>query len=662
MAKKSSKGRERPAEAASAGAGPGRSAGDDVRRVDERVGAGLFVAGLVFLGISAVMSLMLVLDHIGGLSLPGCGEGSPCAEAAASVWGRVPGVNWPVSFLGLAYFAGALAAWLGSRHGIPPAFGNVARLGALISLGFVVVIFVEGHVCHYCLAAHAGNLAFWIVMERSRRSAVASWRPVVMMALVFIAASAVLGTTEWREKKIVEAKQEEALAESTEQIIAAVEKAARASRDAAESPSSAEQGREAAAAGPGGAASERAGSPEAGQRPWEGGFRGRYLYGPEEAPVRLVMITDYQCVDCNRIEEEVREMLHQREDVSLSVKYFPMCTDCNRHFKKNKHPNACWAARAAETAGILAGNDGFWRMHFWLFDQDGGFTNAELNSGLAELGFDRTEFLEVMRSAQTLELVQSDIEEAVWLGLHYTPMVFINGVELKGVFAKNAVPRAVAAVAAKNPPAMTHDNDQPPPASEKYIGDWREKRARRMPPDQYPWARGTQEATLRIVVWGDYQEPFSAEAVAIIERLIAGRTDVYYSFRHYPINTECNPATQADKHPLACRASKAAEAAGRMGGLEGYWIMHHWLMENQEQFGDASVRQAAEGMGLDGDAFMATMEDPAVAEAIAEDCRAGKQMGLRSIPMIFVNGKHVPRWHVEGVNILELIITEAGQG
>jgi protein-disulfide isomerase len=339
-----------------------------------------------------------------------------------------------------------------------------------------------------------------------------------------------------------------------------------------------------------------------------------------------------------------------------------MCPDCNPNFKKNKHPNACWAARAAEAAGILGGNDGFWRMHFWLFDHDGGFTNQVMRSGLVELGFDPTEFIEVMRSNQTLELVQADIEEGVWLGLHYTPMVFINGVELKGVFARNAVPRAVAAVAAENPPPMTHDNDQPQPASEKYNSDWRGQRVRRMPPDQHSWARGTDDAKLHIVVWGDYQEPFTAEAVGRIEGLIAGRSDVYYSFRHYPINKECNPSTQLDKHPLACRASRAVEAAGQLGGLEVYWRMHDWLMANQKQFSDELAVQVAEGLGLDGGAFLAAMDSSGVAEAIVEDCRAGKLLGLRSIPMIFINRKFVPRWRAVGGDILGGIIEEAGRG
>ena len=53
------------------------------------------------------------------------------------------------------------------------------------------------------------------------------------------------------------------------------------------------------------------------------------------------------------------------------------------------------------------------------------------------------------------------------------------------------------------------------------------------------------------------------------------------------------------------------------------------------------------------------MEQPEVAAAIAEDAQAGKRLGLRSIPMVFVNGKFVPRWQLDGRSMLGEIVEEA---
>ena len=67
----------------------------------------------------------------------------------------------------------------------------------------------------------------------------------------------------------------------------------------------------------------------------------------------------------------------------ISIRYFPFNSDCNPFVTKTLHSNACWAARAAETAGMLWGPEGFWKMHVWLFDRRGVFeTTRELEEGI----------------------------------------------------------------------------------------------------------------------------------------------------------------------------------------------------------------------------------------------------------------------------------------
>jgi protein-disulfide isomerase/uncharacterized membrane protein len=605
-----------------------------------KVHGGRLILGSLFLALSAAMSLMLVLDHFGGISLPGCGVGSPCAKAAASAWGRLPGTSWPVSFVGLAYFTGMLLAWLLSGGGVPSALRAIARIGVLVSVMYVIAIGIGGYGCWYCVAAHAGNFAFWIILELTRISPRAPARPIGALAGVFVCSSVILGAAEWSEQKSELEKRESDLAKSTSKIIEAT------SRQAVEA-----------------AATEKTPAQQAQKesRPWQGGFTGRYRYGPEKAPIRIVMMSDYQCVDCYRIENDVKAVLDRYKDVvSLSAKHFPMCKDCNDHFQNNNmHPNACWAARAAEAAGILKGNDGFWQMHFWLFEHRGTFTNEELTKGLTELGYNPQEFINVMTSAETLRRVKGDVEEGIWLGLHYTPMIFINGVELFGVFAPNAVGRAVEALAAKNPPAMTCELDQPPPAATKMVRDWEQQPFIPPPTDRQSWARGPADAKVKVTMWGDYQEPNTAAADAIIRKFAAGGQGAHYSFRHYPVNQSCNPECQVTKFPNTCRAHAAAEAAGAIGGLDAYWKMHQWLMSHQADFSEESLKKAAGEMGLDAAAFFKAMDSQEVRAAISEDEHAAKTMGLTGVPHIVINGQYVPRFGTEGKSVLDQILERA---
>jgi hypothetical protein len=110
-------------------------------------------------------------------------------------------------------------------------------------------------------------------------------------------------------------------------------------------------------------------------------FTGRYLYGPEEAPIRIVIFAGYQCQDCYTIEQQLVSLMQTRSDINVSMKHFPFCKDCNPYMSRTMHANGCWAARAAEAAGILWGKDGFWKMHQHLFSKRGSFQSVvELTS------------------------------------------------------------------------------------------------------------------------------------------------------------------------------------------------------------------------------------------------------------------------------------------
>ena len=116
---------------------------------------------------------------------------------------------------------------------------------------------------------------------------------------------------------------------------------------------------------------------------------------------------------------------------------------------------------------------------------------------------------------------------------------------------------------------------------------------------------------------------------------------------------------------------QAAAAAGRLGGEASYWLMHVWLMENRKRFSDETLAAAATEMGLDADALLAEMDSDAVRDAITDDIAAGEKLprlrlgvrpGLYAIPTIFVDGRYVPRWRLEGHPVLETILQQAADG
>lgn len=644
---------------------------------DPRAGAFVFAAGVVFLLVSVVTSLLLVLQHFGGLALPGCGEGSACAEAARSAWGKVPGIGWPVSHLGLAYFLAVLVMWIVVRGAVPRGLRYLVRFGVLISLAFCAVILIKWMVCKYCVAAHVGNFAFWITMELVRGRSSAFRRAALLTAFLFVDTTIVLGVLEWVVRAKVSATAEADRTTSVQQMIERSrlpEKPTPPTTSSTTPPSPAthaadpKSGSSAVPAVAPATMPASASPPVAQTYTPDAPFIGRYPHGPLEAPIRIVMFTGYQCPDCLSIERQVDRLLSD-PNICISIKHFPFNSDCNPNVGRSMQPNGCWAAYAAEAAGILWGAEGFWKMHKWLFARRGVFqTVEELEGGIRELGYDPAGFVNAMNSEEVKRRVREDCAEAERLGLHFTPMIFINGVELKGWGARDALLRTVDQVLATNPPPRSAAHDQPPLAIEKYVADWRDQPVQQFPPDQRTWRLGPADAAIDIVVWADYEELHSSRADKRIRDFVAGRKDARYTFRHFPFGKECNPTMTDDRHPHACAAARAAEAAGTLAGADGYWRMHAWLMDHWDKLGPDSWKLAATELGLDPAALLAAMERQDVKDAVTEDLEAGRKLprlrygvppGIFGIPSVFVNGKWIPRTILGDHDIVKLVLEEA---
>jgi protein-disulfide isomerase/uncharacterized membrane protein len=620
-----------------------------------KLGGRRFWAGLALAAGAAGFAGYLSLNHMLGIRLPGCGAGSPCAQAAASAWGRVPGVDWPVSFVGLAYFLGIALAWVASGGGISRAFRGLLALGAAASLMFLGAVVVERLWCLYCVGAHVCNLALVVVAWRpdgglERRRA---WAMPAFL-LTFLLSTLALGVAESHEREAAVSRAEHLLAESSKKMAASAASESIPTPEAeAQAPASTR------AEGVTGTTIAAAANPG----PSTTGFSGRHRAGPETAQVRIVMYTDYQCPDCKKIEEQLKAIMGRGLSLAVIIKQFPLSTQCNPNAPGDLHANACWASRAAITAGMLRGDEGFWTMHHWLFARGGGFTDAELRAGLAELGFDADVFVATMQSATTLAPITSDIDEGISLGIVQTPMIFINGIELKGWNAPGALTRAVDAVLAASPAAARVSEDRPPTAQERYIADWREAPVRAMPESVLKKkALGDEGAPVRVVLFGDYQEPFCADADGILRLWTTGTgTTIRYTFAHFPVDPACNPATTMRLHDQACLAANAAEAALLMGGDEAFWKMHDWLMRNRGRVTLETLDVACDELGLEKSLFFDAMKQPQNMERVAEDARGAQGLGITSIPMIFINGKHVARWKVGSENLLPRIIDEAGK-
>ncbi|MHC5003296.1 MAG: DsbA family protein, partial [Planctomycetota bacterium] len=74
--------------------------------------------------------------------------------------------------------------------------------------------------------------------------------------------------------------------------------------------------------------------------------------------------------------------------------------------------------------------------------------------------------------------------------------------------------------------------------------------------------------------------------------------------------------------------------------------------DNREGLTPQQLTQAAAGLGFDPAELTQQMEDPLVSTAVVVDAQTAKRLGVRFIPWVYINRKWVPRWRLEGHDVI----------
>jgi Na+/H+ antiporter NhaA len=140
--------------------------------------------------------------------------------------------------------------------------------------------------------------------------------------------------------------------------------------------------------------------------------------------------------------------------------------------------------------------------------------------------------------------------------------------------------------------------------------------------------RGSQEASVTLVEYGDYECPYCGRAEVVVRELLDSfGDDLRYVWRHLPLN---------DVHPNAQMAAEATEAAGAQGA---FWEMNDKLLRHQDQLTPPDLRRHAEELGLDVDRFWDELRHRQYAGRVAEDVATADASGVAGTPGFFINGR-----------------------
>jgi Na+/H+ antiporter NhaA len=139
--------------------------------------------------------------------------------------------------------------------------------------------------------------------------------------------------------------------------------------------------------------------------------------------------------------------------------------------------------------------------------------------------------------------------------------------------------------------------------------------------------RGSAEAPVTVVEYGDLECPYCGKAEPVIRELLADFGDVRYVWRHLPLS---------DVHPHAEIAAQASEAAGAQGA---FWEMHDQLLDHQADLRLPALEAYADGLDLDLDRFREDLRHHNYASRIERDVDSADGSGVTGTPTFFVNGR-----------------------
>lgn len=143
--------------------------------------------------------------------------------------------------------------------------------------------------------------------------------------------------------------------------------------------------------------------------------------GPKNAPIHVIVYSDFQCPACRLALEPLEELRNQFPDVmQIEFRHFPL-VQAHR-----------WALAAASFAECAAEQGKFWEFHNRLYSEQLTWSKSEdapvfFADYVQELNLDRKALEQCIENPKTLTKIQRERSTGDKLKVESTPTIFING-------------------------------------------------------------------------------------------------------------------------------------------------------------------------------------------------------------------------------------------
>lgn len=366
------------------------------------------------------------------------------------------------------------------------------------------------------------------------------------------------------------------------------------------------------------------------------------INGNKDAPVTLIIFSDYQCPFCKRVEDTITQLT---KDYGNKLRI--VWKDRPLPF----HNRAMPAAEMCREARKQKGDAGFWACHAKLFAGNPKLEDADLEGYAKELGLNWAQVKDAIEKKKYEKEINEDMALADQVKASGTPHMFINGRRLVGAqpidkfkaIIDQEVKKAEGLIAAGTPAAKVYDKIMETaqtapaaPAGAAPGGDTGapEKKDVPKPGADTPW-KGGKDAKVVLQIFSDFQCPFCKrveDTIKELEKKYGNKIKI--TWRNVPLPF----------HNNAMPAAEAAVEVFKQKGSEGFWKFHDKLFENQATPGGLerpALEKYAEELGCDMAKFRAALDNHTHKAAIEAEAKMANDAGIRGTPGTTINGYFV---------------------
>ena len=148
--------------------------------------------------------------------------------------------------------------------------------------------------------------------------------------------------------------------------------------------------------------------------------------GPDNAPVHMLVYSDFQCPACERAHGPITTLQRQfPEQVQLEFRHYPL---------ERSHR---WAMTAAVFAECAAQQGKFWPFHDRLYGEQAKWSNTEdaipyLAQYTQEVGLDQRQVEQCLQDPRVINTIRADHDSGDAKQVQSTPTIFINDRRIVG--------------------------------------------------------------------------------------------------------------------------------------------------------------------------------------------------------------------------------------